>query len=402
MSTEKDPTGITAPRDTRRQIEGLVQRFARNLDVYTRPDYKETQVRVEFIDPFFEALGWDVRNVQGYAELCKDVVHEDAIKVSGATKAPDYCFRVGGVRKFFLEAKKPSVAVKGEVGPAYQLHAPTPLRPHRVVRNCQARGNSRHDASQRAKAKAGGHMPKKKYRHAIANWPAEERPREKLLLKGPDTLTDAELLAIFLRIGVKGKSAIDLAQELLSRFCSLRGLYAAPVEELRTVLGVGDAKIAQFKAVVELSRRYLLEGIENRPYLECSEDIYTLLYQELRDLDREVLKVIMLNGRNEVLSIVDAFEGSLTASAIYPREVVKLALRHSAAALVFAHNHPSGEAVPSNEDKRITRDLVLAARVMGMKVHDHLIIGDNEKFSFADAGLIDEYDAEFDRRSAAW
>jgi len=121
LSTEKDLTGITAPRDTRRQIEGLVQRFARNLDVYTRPDYKETQVRVEFIDPFFEALGWDVRNVQGYAELYKDVVHEDAIKVSGATKAPDYCFRVGGVRKFFLEAKKPSVPVKGELGPAYQL-----------------------------------------------------------------------------------------------------------------------------------------------------------------------------------------------------------------------------------------------------------------------------------------
>jgi len=121
LSTEKDLTAITAPADTRRQIEGLVQRFARNLDVYTRPDYKETQVRVEFIDPFFEALGWDVRNVQGYAEPYKDVVHEDAIKVSGATKAPDYCFRVGGVRKFFLEAKKPSVPVKGEVGPAYQL-----------------------------------------------------------------------------------------------------------------------------------------------------------------------------------------------------------------------------------------------------------------------------------------
>jgi len=121
LSTEKDLTAITAPRDARRKIEGLVQRFARNLDAYTRPDYKETQVRVEFIDPFFEALGWDVRNVQGYAELYKDVVHEDAIKVSGATKAPDYCFRVGGARKFFLEAKKPSVPVKGEVGPAYQL-----------------------------------------------------------------------------------------------------------------------------------------------------------------------------------------------------------------------------------------------------------------------------------------
>jgi len=121
VSTEKDRTEIFAPEDARREIEGLVERFARNLDVYTRPDYKETQVRVEFIDPFFEALGWDVRNVRGYAEQYKDVVHEDAIKVSGATQAPDYCFRVGGVRKFFLEAKKPSTPVKGDVGPAYQL-----------------------------------------------------------------------------------------------------------------------------------------------------------------------------------------------------------------------------------------------------------------------------------------
>jgi len=245
-----------------------------------------------------------------------------------------------------------------------------------------------------------GHMPKKKYPHTIANWPAEERPREKLLLKGPDTLSDAELLAIFLRAGVKGKSAIDLAKELLSTFGSLRGLYAAPVEELQAVMGLGNAKIAQLKAGLELSKRYLSEGILNRPYLECSDDIFRLLYQEMRDLDREVFKVIMLNGQNEVLTIVDAFQGTLTASAIYPREVVKLALRYSAAALVFAHNHPSGKAVPSNEDKRITRDLVFAARVMGMKVHDHVIIGNNQKFSFADAGLIDQYNLEFDRRSA--
>ena len=237
-----------------------------------------------------------------------------------------------------------------------------------------------------------------KYPHAIVNWPIEDRPREKLLRKGPDSLTNAELLAIFLRVGVKGKSAIDLAEELLTRFGSLRGLYAAPDEELRSVLGLGDAKIAQFKAVVELSKRYLLEGIEKRPYLTCSEDIFKLLYQEMRDLDHEVFKVILLNGQNEVLTIADAFRGTLTASAIYPREVVKLALRHSAAALVFAHNHPSGKATPSGEDKRITRDLVFAARVMGMKVHDHVIIGDNQKYSFADAGLIAQYDAEFDGR----
>lgn len=243
-------------------------------------------------------------------------------------------------------------------------------------------------------------MPQKKYPRAIANWPLEDRPREKLLLKGPDSLSDAELLAIFLRVGIKGKSAIDLAQELLARFGSLRGLYAAPVEELQAVLGLGDAKIAQFKAVIELSKRYLLEGIQNRPYLECSDDIFKLLYQEMRDLDHEVFKVVILNGQNEVLTIVDAFRGTLTVSAIYPREVVKLALRHSAAALVFAHNHPSGKAVPSNEDRHITRELVFAACVMGMKVHDHVIIGNNQRFSFADEGLIEQYSAEFDRRNA--
>jgi len=121
LSAEGDQPEVAAPQSARREIEALVERFARNLDAYTRPQYKETQVRVEFIDPFFEALGWDVRNVKGYAEQYKDVIHEDAIKVSGATKAPDYCFRVGGARKFFLEAKKPSTPVKGDVGPAYQL-----------------------------------------------------------------------------------------------------------------------------------------------------------------------------------------------------------------------------------------------------------------------------------------
>ncbi len=121
MSAEKERSEATTPQQARQQVDRLVERFASNLDAYKRADYKEAHVRVEFIDPFFEALGWDVRNVRGYAEQYKDVVHEDAIKVSGATRAPDYCFRVGGVRKFFLEAKKPSVPVKGDVGPAYQL-----------------------------------------------------------------------------------------------------------------------------------------------------------------------------------------------------------------------------------------------------------------------------------------
>lgn len=241
---------------------------------------------------------------------------------------------------------------------------------------------------------------RKKYPHAIVSWPVEDRPREKLLLKGPESLSNAELLAIFLRVGVKGKSALGLAQELLSRFGSLRELYAAPLEELERVLGMGRAKIAQFKAVTELSKRYLSEGFQNRPYVESSDDILKLLYQEMRDLDQEVFKVLLLNGQNHVLRMEEISKGTLTTAQIYPREVIKIALRHSAAALVFVHNHPSGVAQPSADDKKITRDLVIACRLMGIKVHDHIIIGDNDKFSFADAGIIEQYDKDFNSRNA--
>lgn len=242
-------------------------------------------------------------------------------------------------------------------------------------------------------------IKKEKYPQAIANWPAEERPREKLLFKGAQSLSNAELLAIFLRVGVKGKTAIGLAQELLSRFGSLRELYAAPLEELESVLGVGRANVDQFKAVVELSKRYLAEGFQNRPYVESSGDILKLLYQEMRDIDQEVFKVILLTGQKHVLKMEEISKGMLTTAQVYPREVVKVALRHFAAALVFVHNHPSGAAQPSEDDKRITRDLVFACRLMGIKVHDHIIIGDNEKFSFADTGLIEQYNKYFDSRN---
>jgi DNA repair protein RadC len=241
-------------------------------------------------------------------------------------------------------------------------------------------------------------IQRKKYPHAIANWPVEDRPREKLLIKGPESLSNAELLSIFLRVGVKGKNAIDLAQELLLRFGSLRELYAAPVAELEGVLGLGHAKIAQFKAVIELSKRYLTEGFQNRPYVESSKDILKLLYQEMRDLDQEIFKVVLLNGQNHVLKIEEVTKGTLTSARVYPREILKVAFRYSAAALVLVHNHPSGVAKPSEDDKEITRDIVFACGLVGLKVHDHIVIGDNDKFSFADKGLIDKYNMEFDSR----
>lgn len=166
----------------------------------------------------------------------------------------------------------------------------------------------------RSKTSEKAASPRTRNARAIAEWPAEERPREKLLSKGPDTLTNAELLAIFLRTGVKGKSAVDLAKDLLSRFGSLRSLYAAPMQELHAVLGLGPAKIAQFLAVIEMSKRYLSEGFQERPYVESSEDIINLLYQEMRDLDQEVFKIILLNGQNRILKICDVTRGSLNAA----------------------------------------------------------------------------------------
>lgn len=242
-------------------------------------------------------------------------------------------------------------------------------------------------------------VKQRKYKHtSISKWPYEDRPREKLLRRGADSLTNAEVLAIFLRVGVKGKSAIDLASELLTSYGSFRALYAAPVEELKSILGLGDAKIAQFKAVTEMSKRYLEEGFANRPYVESADDILKLLYQEMRDLDQEVFKVVLLNGQNHVLRILDVAKGTLTAAKVYPREIVKLALRHSAAGLVFVHNHPSGMAKPSEGDKEITRDLVQVCVLLGIKVHDHIIVGDNCKFSFADEGLIEQFEFESNQR----
>lgn len=237
----------------------------------------------------------------------------------------------------------------------------------------------------------------KKKSTGIVSWPEEERPREKLLSKGPGALTDAELLAIFLRVGVKGKTAIGLAEDLLLKFGSLRALYAAPIDELDEIVGLGRAKIAQFKAVIEMSKRYLAEGFQDRPYVESAEDIVKLLYQEMRDLDQEVMKIVLMNGQNQVITILEVARGTLTAAKVYPREVIKLALRHSAAALVFVHNHPSGVAKPSDDDQAITRNLVHACSTLEIKVHDHIIIGDNSKFSFADVGLIEQYEAELNQ-----
>lgn len=232
----------------------------------------------------------------------------------------------------------------------------------------------------------------------IKNRPESERPREKLLKFGPETLSNAELLAIFLRTGVKSKSAIQLASEILERFGGVRGLCTAKIEDLQETKGVGTAKIAQLKAALELSKRYLQENIRQRSIAESSKEVFDLLYQSMRDLDYELLKVILLNGQNQIIDVADAFRGSITSSSVYPREIVKLALKYSASALVFIHNHPSGISKPSEGDKQLTKKLIFACMTVGIKVHDHIIIGDNQYYSFADEGFIQLYEKEFERR----
>lgn len=235
-------------------------------------------------------------------------------------------------------------------------------------------------------------------KHWIRNRPESERPREKLLMFGPESLSNAELLAIALRTGVAGRSAIQLASDVLDDFGGLRGLFAASAEDLAKTKGLKTAKIAQLKAALELSKRFLQEDLKQKPILESSQEVFDYLYQSMRDLETEVFKVIFLNGQNQIIDIVDVFRGSVDSSSVYPREVVKLALKYSAPAVVFAHNHPSGAYMPSGGDKEMTKDLVFACMTTGIKVHDHIIIGDNQYYSFADAGLIQAYETDYEKR----
>lgn len=232
--------------------------------------------------------------------------------------------------------------------------------------------------------------------HQLKRLSKADRPREKLLNFGPSKLTKAELLAIFLRSGVKGKSALKLSTELLQQFKGVRGIFQAPQNELLEIEGIGSAKVAQIKAVKALAEEYLKEKAVAKKILGDSQEVFDYLYHTMRDLDQEVFKVLMLDGQNQIIEIVDVFKGTITTSNIYPREIIKLALNCGATAVIFAHNHPSGEPAPSKQDKEITRDLVFACRYAGIRVWEHVIVGDNRYFSFADEGVIEEYDKSFE------
>ncbi len=222
----------------------------------------------------------------------------------------------------------------------------------------------------------------------ISDWPDSERPREKLLERGPAALSDAELLAIFLRTGTAGRTAVDMGRELLSRFGGLRGLLGAPREHLCQAPGLGPAKYAQLQAVMEMARRFMGEELHRGEALTSPDATRRFLAAHLRDIPYEVFACLFLDNRHRVIELVELFRGTINGASVYPREVVRAALERNAAAVILCHNHPSGCAEPSEADRRLTRRLCDALALVDIRVLDHIVVGDGPGVSFAERGLI--------------
>lgn len=224
---------------------------------------------------------------------------------------------------------------------------------------------------------------------AITDWPDDERPRERLLKYGAAALSDAELLAIFLRVGVKGKSAVDLARDLLSHFGSLTSLSHADASEFKDIRGMGKAKCAQLQAALELARRSLKEELSARDLFASPTAVRDWLRLKLGALKYEVFGGLWLDAQNRLIHYDELFRGTLTQTSVYPREVVIKALFHNAAAVILAHNHPSGVAEPSRADEALTASLKQALALVDVKVLDHFIVaGNGPPLSFAERGLL--------------
>jgi len=222
---------------------------------------------------------------------------------------------------------------------------------------------------------------------AISQWPLDERPREKLLNKGAEALSDAELLAIFLRTGCKGVTAVDLARQLLDNFGGLKPLLQASQTEFCQHKGLANAKYAQLQAVLEMAKRHLLEQLSRGDVLCSPSQTRQYLAAQLGNYPHEVFACLFLDNRNRVIAFEKMFYGTIDGASVYPREVVRLALKKNAAAIIFAHNHPSGVAEPSHADEQITKRLKEALALVDVRVLDHFVIGD-EVVSFAERGLL--------------
>lgn len=226
-----------------------------------------------------------------------------------------------------------------------------------------------------------------RYTPKIPDWPESERPRERLIKFGAAGLSDAEILAILLRVGNHETTAIDLARHIINDFGGFRGLDSRSVAELCEVAGVGPAKAAQIKAAIELGKRLFLEEAAPQSKVESSEDVFKLVSPHLQNLNHEVFRILLLTSRNAVIADKVMFAGSLTESIVSPREIIKEAINQAAASVVFVHNHPSGDPAPSNEDKRVTSHLKQACEMVGVNVLDHIIVANSKYYSFADSGL---------------
>ena len=223
---------------------------------------------------------------------------------------------------------------------------------------------------------------------AITDWPADDRPREKLLSKGASALSDAELVAIFLRTGVTGKSAVDLARDMLVQFESLSALCGADRQTFCGIHGLGEAKYVQLQAVMEMAQRALGEKLRQGVALNSPRSVRDFLRLRLQHLPHEVFVGVFLDAQNRVLAVDDLFSGTLTQTSVYPREVVKRALKHNAAAVIFAHNHPSGVAEPSRADESLTATLKRALALVDVHVLDHFVVCADSTMSFAERGLL--------------
>jgi len=234
-------------------------------------------------------------------------------------------------------------------------------------------------------------------RKSVKEWPEDERPRERLIKHGVENISNAELLAIIIRTGRDGRSAVDLGRELLLKFENLEGILQAGLSEIcgkNGIKGIGLAKAAELKAAIELGRRWYKtpSHVHEAPEAFCSsQDVINHFQQAMKGLKKEVFNCVLLNTKNRALKVIKVDEvsvGSLTASLVHPRETFKAAIRESAAAVIFIHNHPSGDVKPSQEDILLTRRLVQAGEVLGIQVLDHIIIGDGTHFSFRENGMI--------------
>ncbi|MGB1298700.1 MAG: RadC family protein [Psychrobium sp.] len=223
---------------------------------------------------------------------------------------------------------------------------------------------------------------------SIKEWPEQMRPREKLLQYGAQSLSDSELLAIFLRTGVKGCSAVELANRLLVSFGGLNELLGANQQQFCEHLGLGPAKYAQLSAVLEMSKRFYRHQLESKVSMTSSNTVAQYLSHLMRELQYECFYVLYLDNQNQLISCDEVFRGTINAASVYPREIVREVIKYNAASVILSHNHPSGIATPSEADRRITQRIVDALALIDVTVLDHFIIGQNDPYSFADHGLL--------------